>query len=161
MSCPVCPLKMTYAVVPLLNKACGSCQRHIKQMMAGFNGVVTESRPLKNTWDNSAAYREWMGQLKDCDSEPVNLKKKDSEVIQRCDIRDMRRIVGLPTFLPLEQQVFNGWIVDREKDEKLQELMGLTYSQLVHVKKIVKLRLQKQMAYYHTIKKLEKEGHNG
>jgi hypothetical protein len=158
MSCPVCPLKLTYDVAPLIHKACGSCQRQIKQMLAGFRGVMTESRPKKSIWDNTAGYEEWLSLLAEADTEKVNLRKKDDYVIQRCDLRDMKRIAGLPKFLPLEDQVYTAWINEGVKDEKIQEVLGLTYSQLFHVKKVIKIRLQKQMAYYHTIKKLDQEG---
>lgn len=158
MICPVCPLKLTYDVVPLINKACGPCQRQIKQMLAGFRGVMTETRPKKSVWNNTSGYQEWVAQLQETDSAPAKLRKKDDYVIQRCDLRDMKRIVGLPKFLPLEDQVYTAWINEGAKDERMQEVLGLTYSQLFHVKKVIKIRLQKQMAYYHEVKRLDKEG---
>jgi len=157
MSCPVCPLKMTYDVAPMINKACGSCQRQIKQMLAGFRGFMTEARPKKTVWDNTAAYQEWQSRLDALDLDPVKLRKKDDYVVQRCDLRDMKRVVGLPKFLPLEDQVYTAWINEGVKDEKIQEVLGLTYSQLFQVKRIIKIRLQKHMNYYHSIKKLEEE----
>jgi hypothetical protein len=54
--------------------------------------------------------------------------------------------------------IFTAWILEGQKDGRMQEVLGLTYSQLFQVKKVVKIKLQKQMAYYHQIKKLEKEG---
>jgi hypothetical protein len=130
-------------------------------MMAGFRGVITESRPLKHIWDNTAGYMEWVGQLEQTDADTVNLKgKKDEYVELRCDVRDMQRIVGLPKFLPLEQQVYTAWVKEGVKDEKIQEVLGLTYSQLFHVKNVIQGRLRKQMAEYQNIKRLEKEAHN-
>lgn len=161
MTCPVCPQKLTPAVYPLLNKACGACQRQIRQMMAGFNGVVVEHRKERHTWDNSEAYNVWKSELTENDLMRVNLHvKEEQEVRQRCDIRDMKRVCGMPNFLLLEKQVFTAWVLEGQKDERIQEVLGLTYSQLFHVKKVVKIRLQKQMAYYHQIQKLEKEGKN-
>jgi hypothetical protein len=157
MSCPVCPQKLTYSVAHLANKACGSCQRQIKQMLAGFRGVMTEARPQKTIWDNTVAYEEWVSKLAEADTTTVNLKKKDDYVIQRCDLRDMKRVAGLPKFLPLEDQVYTAWINEGVKDEKIQEVLGLTYSQLFQVKRIIKIRLQKQMQEYHKIKQLAKE----
>jgi hypothetical protein len=159
MQCPVCPEKLTYAVAHLVNKACGPCQRQIKQMMAGFRGVIAEARPKKTVWDNTEVFLEWQSKLDALDLDPAKLRKKDDYVIQRCDLRDMKRIVGLPKFLPLEAQVFTAWINEGRKDETIQEVLGLTYSQLFHVKKVIRVRLQKQMAYYHSIQKLEKEKH--
>lgn len=158
MTCPVCPQKLTYAVAGLFNKACGPCQRQIKQMMAGFRGVMTEARPQKTLWDNTEAYQAWVDALNAVEVEAAKLRKKDDYVIQRCDLRDMKRVVGLPKLPPLEDQVYTAWINEGVKDEKIQEVLGLTYSQLFHVKKIIKIRLQKHMAYYHEVKKLEKEG---
>lgn len=156
--CPVCPQKLTYDSIRLMRQACPSCQRQLKQMLAGFRGVMTEARPKKTLWDNSIAYEEWRASLAPSDLVHVNLRKKDEPVSQRCDIRDMKRVVGIPKFLELEKQVYTAWILDGTKDERMQEVLGLTYSQLFQVKKVVKNRLQKQMAYYHQIKKLEKEG---
>lgn len=158
MTCPLCPQKLTYDSIRLLSKACPSCEKQVKQMLAGFNGVMTTHKSPKTIWDNSIAYNEWLLSLKENDKEPVKLSKNAQYVEQRCDIRDMKRIVGIPKFLPLEEQVFTAWILDGTKDERMQEVLGLTYSQLFQIKKIVKYRLQKQMAYYHQIKKLEKEG---
>lgn len=157
MSCPVCPLKLTYEVRHLAKRACGPCQRQIKQMMAGFHGVMSEPRPQKNTWDNTEAYELWKDQLTEADVKGVSLKKKDDYVMQRCDLRDMKRIVGFPKFPTLEDQVFTAWINEGRKDEVMQEVLGLTYSQLFHVKKVVRYRLQKQMLYYKQIQQLEKE----
>lgn len=161
MTCPACPEKMTYALIGLVDKACGPCQRQIKQMMAGFRGVVSETRPNKTVWDNTVTYNAWLAQLTEADNTTVQLKKSDDYVFQRCDIRDMKRVAGLPKLLSLEDQVYTAWINEGVKDEKIQEVMGLTYSQLVHVKKIIRMRLRKQMAYYHQIKKIEKEQTNG
>jgi hypothetical protein len=158
MQCPVCPQRLTYALIQLMDKACGPCQRQLKQMQAGFRGVIQESRSKKTIWDNSSGYNEWVHQLVEQDTVRVQIKKKDDYVLQRCDTRDMKRVVGLPKFLPLEDQVFTAWINEGRKDETIQEVLGLTYSQLFHVKKVIRVRLQKQMAYYHQIKKLEKEG---
>ena len=155
--CPVCPLKLTPEVYHLFDEACSSCQKHIKQMMAGFNGVPVEHRKQKDTWDNSEAYEDWKSRLGPNDTVRATLNKKGQEVEQRCDIRDMKHVCGLPKFLELEQQVFNAWIVEGENNERMQEVLGLTYSQLNHVKTIVKIRLQKQMAEYHRIKQLEEE----
>jgi hypothetical protein len=152
MQCPVCPQKLTYAVAGLVDKACVSCQRQIKQMMAGFRGVITEARPKKTLWDNTETYQAWVDSLQETDVEKAHLRKKDDYVIQR--------VVGLPKFPSLEDQVYTAWINEGVKDEKIQEVLGLTYSQLFHVKKVIKIRLQKQMAYYHEVKKLEKEGKN-
>jgi hypothetical protein len=160
MACMLCTQKLTYENTKLIDKACGSCQRHLKQMRAGFRGVITESRPLKHIWDNTAGYMEWVGQLEQTDADTVNVKKNGEYVTQRCDVRDMKRIVGLPQFLPLELQVYTAWIVEGVKDEKIQEVLGLTYSQLFHVKNVIQKRLQKQMAEFHQVKKLEKEAHH-
>lgn len=161
MQCPACPQKMTYALIHLVDKACGPCQRQIKQMMAGFRGVVSETRPNKTIWDNTPTFNTWLAQLSDADNVSVQLKAKDDYVLLRCDVRDMKRVAGLPKFLPLEDQVYTAWINEGVKDEKIQEVLGLTYSQLFHVKKVIRMRLRKQMAYYHQIKKLEKEQSNG
>jgi len=158
MTCPVCPLKLTREVYSLLNKACPSCQRHIKQMMAGFHGLAVEHKVKRTLWDNSEAYEEWKGQLTEQDTAKVQIKNDEDYTRQRCDIRDMKRVCGLPKFLPLEEQVFTAWIAEGQKDERIQEVLGLTYSQVFQVKKVIKVRLKKQMAYYHQIKKLEKEG---
>lgn len=158
MSCPVCVLELTPDVVKLMNKACGPCQRQIKQMVAGFHGVIVEHRRPKTTWDNTAAFEDWKAQVTESDLVTVQIRKKDEYTIQRCDIRDMKRIVGFPKLLPLEDQVFTAWVLEGQKDERIQEVLGLTYSQLFAVKNVVKKRLQKQMAYYHQIKKLAKEG---
>lgn len=158
MTCPVCPLKLTPEVYHLANKACGSCQRHIRQMLAGFRGILTEPRQKPAKWDNSATYNEWLAKLDPHDADIVKINKKDDYVTQRCDLRDMRRVVGLPKFAQLEDQVFTAWVLEGAKDERMQEVLGLTYSQLVHVKRVVRNRLQKQMGYYHQVKKLEKEG---
>jgi hypothetical protein len=158
MQCPVCSLRLTYDVVKLLNKACASCQRHIRQMLAGFHGVIAEPRKEKLLWDNTDAFEDWKAHLADNDTAVVHLRKKDEYNTQRCDLRDMRKTVGLPKFLPLEEQVFTAWITEGVKDEDIQEVLGLTYSQLFAVKNVVKKRLQKQMAYFHQIQKLEKEG---
>jgi len=155
--CQVCSLKLTPEVYNLFDKACVSCQRHIKQMMAGFNGINVKHRKQKNTWDNSEAYEDWKSKLGPTDFTRAQLDKKDEYVHQRCDIRDMKRICGLPKFIDLEHQVFTAWVLDGENNERIQEVLGLTYSQLQHVKTVVKIRLQKQMAYYRTIQKLEQE----
>lgn len=141
-----------------MRQACSSCQKQLKQMLAGFRGVITETRAKKTLWDNSVAYEEWKSSLDPNDLNPVQLRKKDEPVSQRCDIRDMKRVIGVPKFKPLEKQVYTAWILDGTKDERMQEVLGLTYSQLFQVKKVVKNKLQKNMAYYHQIKKLEKEG---
>ena len=158
MQCPVCPQKLTYDAIRLMRVACGPCQRQLKQMLAGFRGVISEARSKKTLWDNTPAYEEWKASLDATDLAIVLLRKKDNEVNQRCDIRDMKRIIGMPKFLPLEKQVFTAWVLEGTKDERMQEVLGLTYSQLFQVKKIVRNRLQRQMAYYHQVKKLEKEG---
>jgi hypothetical protein len=157
MSCPVCPQKLTREVYALMNKACGPCQRQIKQMMAGFHGVMAEPRRMKTTWDNTIVFEEWKSQLTESDTAIIHLRKKDEYVEQRCDLRDMKKVVGLPKFLPLEDQVFTAWILEGVKDEKIQEVLGLTYSQLFAVKSVVKKRLQRQMAYYKQIQLLEKQ----
>lgn len=157
MTCLVCPMKLTPEVYPLLNKACPSCQRHIRQMLAGFRGVMVESKPKNTRWDNTEAYEDWKSQLTENDAVKVRLKDDAQENEQRCDIRDMKRVCGMPKFLPLEKQVFIAWILEGQKDERIQEVLGLTYSQLFHVKGVVRIRLQKQMAYYHSIKRLEDE----
>ena len=157
MSCPLCTKSLTPESVAQVHRACGPCQRQIKQMRAGFHGVLTEPRPQKSIWDNTAAYAEWVNSLEETDMATVHIRKKDEYVIQRCDLRDMKRIVGLPKFLPLEDQVYTAWINEGVKDEKIQEVLGLSYSQLVHVKKVIRVRLQKQMSYFHTIKRLSKD----
>lgn len=157
MTCPVCPQKLTRDVYPLVHKACASCQKQIKQMMAGFHGVIIEHKSLKTTWDNSAVFEDWKAHLTPNDLAIVHVRKKDEYNTQRCDLRDMKHFVGLPKFLPLEDQVFTAWVLEGVKDEKIQEVLGLTYSQLFAVKTIVKKRLQKQMSYYHQIKKLSQE----
>lgn len=159
MSCPVCSQKLTRDVYPLLNKACGSCQKQIKNMMAGFHGIIAEPKRIKTVWDNTVAYEDWQAHLTVSDTATIHVRKKDEYTIQRCDLRDMKRVIGLPKFLPLEKQVFTAWILEGVKDEKMQEVLGLTYSQLFAVKNVVKKRLQKNMAYYHQIQKLEKEKH--
>jgi hypothetical protein len=161
MSCPVCPQKLTREVYSLVNKACGPCQKQIKQMMAGFHGVIAEPRRLKTTWDNTSAFEEWKAHLTSSDVAVVHLRKKDDYTTQRCDLRDMKKSVGLPKFLPLEAQVFTAWILEGQKDERIQEVLGLTYSQLFAVKSVVKKKLQKQMAYYKQVQKLAKETDNG
>lgn len=158
MTCPVCPEKMTYALIDVIHKACGPCQRQFKQMLGGFRGVPQVPKKKTSRWNNTVAYDEWRSQIVEGDLFRVAIDAKAEQVEQRCDIRDMKRVCGLPKFLPLERQVFTAWIVDGLKDERIQEVLGLNYSQLVHIKKVVKIRLQKQMAYYHEIKKLEKEG---
>lgn len=158
MSCPLCTQKITYQNVGLVDNTCGPCERQLKQLVAGFRGVISEAKPVKATWNNTPAYQDWVSQLTDADKEPVRLIKKGEYVDLRCDIRDMKRICGLPKFLALEKQVFTAWILEGTKDEKMQELLGLTYSQLIHIKKVVQSRLQKQMAYYLQIKQLEREG---
>ena len=157
MACPACPEKLTYKSARLLDKACGPCQRQIRQLMAGFHGVVAEARPQKIVWDNTEVYQEWLNKLTTSETGAVHLKKKDDYVIQRCDLRDMKRVVGLPKFLPLEDQVYTAWVNEGVKDEKIQEVLGLTYSQLFQIKKVIRIRLQKQMAYYRQVKQLEKE----
>ena len=158
MSCPVCPMKLTSAVYDLVDQACGPCQRHIRQMMAGFHGVIVESKPQRSLWNNTVAYEEWKSQLTENDLARVRIKVDDNYVAQRCDIRDMKRVAGMPKFLPLEEQVFTAWIMEGQKDERIQEVLGLTYSQVFRVKAVIRIRLQKQMAYYREIKKLEQEG---
>jgi hypothetical protein len=103
---------------------------------------------------------EWVGNLEETDADVVNFKKKGEYVEQRCDIRDMKKIIGLPTFLPLEQQVYTAWIGEGVKDEKIQEVLGLTYSQLFHIKTVIRNRLQRKMSEFQTVKKLEKEAHS-
>jgi hypothetical protein len=158
--CPVCTMKLTPEVYTLLSKACGPCGRQIKQMMSGFRGVTSEPQKVKLTWDNTAAFEEWKAQLTSSDLDSVPIRKKDEYTQLACDVRDMKLTVGLPTWLPLEEQVYTGWICETAKDERLQELLGLTYSQLLAVKTVVKNRLQKHMNYYRHIKDLA-EGNNG
>jgi hypothetical protein len=69
----------------------------------------------------------------------------------------MRSEVGLPSFAPLESQVFTAWIEEGVRDDKIQEVLGLTYRQLSHVKAVVRIKLKKQMAYFLTVKKLSKD----
>lgn len=157
MSCVLCPQTLTYSLISEMHKGCASCQKQLKQMLAGFRGVMLQTRPKKTLWNNTAGYTEWLDKLEETDGDTVNLRKKDDYVIQRCDLRDMKKIVGLPKFLPLEDQVFTAWINEGVKDEKIQEVLGLNYSQLFHVKTVIRRRLQKQMAYYHQVKKLAKE----
>ncbi|SRR5260221_460187 len=157
MSCSVCSQKLTYEVCYNAKNACNSCQKQINQMLAGFRGIMTEAHPQKHLWDNTEAYEEWVNKLDPADTAKVHLKKKDDYVIQKCDLRDMKRIVGLPKWLPLEDQVYTAWVNEGRKDETIQEVLGLTYSQLFQVKKVIKIRLQKQMSYYHSVKKLEEE----
>lgn len=158
MSCPLCTQKLTRSLYPLIGKACGPCHRQLTQMMAGFHGIITESRPQKTVWDNTTAYQEWLTKLDPTDTAKVGLSKKDDYIIQRCDLRDMKRVVGLPKWLPLEDQVYTAWVNEGQKDARIQEVLGLTYSQLFHVKKVIQVRLKKQMLYFRQIKKLEKEG---
>jgi hypothetical protein len=127
-------------------------------MQAGFNGVTPEPQKIKETWDNTSAFEEWKAQLLPSDSDSVSLRKKDAYTVMACDVRDMKLTVGLPTWLPLEEQVYTGWICEVAKDERLQELLGLTYSQLLAVKAVVKKRLQKQMNLYRHIKDLADGG---
>lgn len=155
MTCPVCPEKLTYKLIPLIDQACGPCQRHLKQMLAGFHGLTQEHRQKRTLWDNTSAYEEWKDQLLVNDDVKVRIKDTAEYTEQVCDIRDMKRVCGMPKFLSLEKQVFTAWILEGQKDERIQEVMGLNYSQLFHIKKVIKIRLQKQMAYYHQIKKLE------
>lgn len=161
MSCPACPQKMTYALISLVDKACGACQRQIRQMLAGFRGIVTEARPKRIVWDNTPAFNAWQAQLTDADKVNVQIKSTDDYAPMRCDIRDMKLVVGLPKFLSLEDQIYTAWMNEGVKDEKIQEVLGLTYSQLVHVKKVIRMRLRKQMAFYHQVQKTEKEDNNG
>ena len=158
LGCPICPQPLSYALIDVIDQACGPCRQHITQMWAGFRGVTPQPVKKVYKWDNSAAYEEWKGQLTAQDEVPTQLKKSDNEVFLYCDIRDMKRVCGYPKFLELEKQVFTSWILEGQKDERSQEVLGLTYSQLTHLKKVVKFRLQKQMAYYRQIQKLEREG---
>lgn len=157
MTCPICPQKLTYQLIPLMHTACGPCQRHLKQMLAGFHGVIHEQRQKRVLWNNTGAYEDWKAQLTANDDIKVRIKDNAEYTEQVCDIRDMKRVCGIPKFLSLEKQVFTAWILEGQKDERIQEVMGLSYSQLIHIKKVVKIRLQKQMAYYHQIKKLEEQ----
>lgn len=161
MVCPVCPEKLTYQLIPLMDQACGPCQRQLRQLLSGFHGLAKEARPKKELWDNSNAYEDWKSSLTVNDDVTVRIKDDADYTDQRCDIRDMKRVCGLPKFLPLEKQVFTAWILEGQKDERIQELLGLKYSQVFHVKKVIKVRLQKQMAYYFQIKKMAKESSNG
>lgn len=156
MTCRLCTEKLSPANYSKLGRACASCHRHYTQMRSGFKGVRPEPKDDTELWDNSAAYDEWVLSLgSDSGSEQVALPTKEEYTKQRCDIRDMRGEVGLPKFAPLESQVYTAWVEEGVKDEKMQEVLGLTYRQLQHVKSVVRTKLRKQMAYFKTIKKLE------
>ena len=117
MVCPVCPLKLTREVYELESKACGPCRKQIRQMKAGFHGVDPQPQAVKETWNNTAAFEEWKAHWTESDLAVVHMRKKDDYLQQACDIRDMKRIVGLPKWLPLEEQVYIGWIEETQKDE--------------------------------------------
>lgn len=155
MSCKLCFEKLDYSLVSKIGRACASCRKQYTHMMAGFHGVVPEKKSERELWDNSESYQDWVTNLGEADpAERVPLKKEDYTQ-QRCDTRDMRRLVGLPEFKSLEGQVYTAWIEEGTKDERMQEVLGLTYDQLQHVKSIVRIKLRKQMAFYFEIKQLE------
>lgn len=156
MACKLCKSSITYHNLPFLRGACGSCKKQYEQLRAGFKGVQAETKEKVAHWDNSEAYESWAQGLEenDLDTVPVSSKKEYTE--QRCDVRDMKREAGLPKFADLERQVYVAWIDEGVRDEKIQQVLGLTYNQLQHVKRVVRVRLRKQMAYYQAIKKLAK-----
>ena len=157
MSCSVCPMKLTREVYAFEKQACGSCRKQIRQMQAGFHGVTPEPQKVKETWNNTEAFLDWQSNVTIEDLTPVHIRKKDAYTVMACDVRDMKQIVGLPTWLPLEAQVYEAWVMEGRKDEIIQEVLGLTYSQLLAVKNVVKKRLQKHMNYYRHIKNLAEE----
>jgi hypothetical protein len=158
MKCKYCDLKLTLDNYPKPNRACAACRRHYEQLKAGFKGVKPELKDETEIWDNSTAYEEWISVLEDSDiPEKVVLNSNGTYTEQRCDVRDMRTEVGLPKFKPLESQVYTAWVEEGVKDNKMQEVLGLTHRQLAHVKSVVKVKLKKQMAYYLTVKKLNKD----
>jgi hypothetical protein len=127
-------------------------------MSAGMKGLKPEQKKDDTTWDNTAAYEEWVQKIGDeAIVEQVKLKSTKDYVDQRCDIRDMRSEVGLPKFEPLESQVFTAWIEEGVKDDKMAEVLGLSLGQVRHVMAVVRMRLKKQMAYYQEVKKLTLE----
>src|SRR5271165_4007430 len=110
MACKLCSETMEYSKAYNLSGACESCKRQYKQMLSGFRGVVYEPKDKTTHWDNSEAYEEWKQSLADEDTaNRVVLKSNDEYTKQRCDIRDMKHVIGLPKFLPLESQVFIAW----------------------------------------------------
>jgi hypothetical protein len=154
MSCKLCFEKLSFAHVDKIGRACASCRRHYLQMQAGFKGVRPEPKDETELWDNSSVYESWANSLS-AENERVQLDTKEEYVQQRCDTRDMRAVVGLPEFAPLESQVYTAWIEEGVKDGKIQEVLGLNYDQLSHVKRVIRVKLQKQMAYFKTVKRLE------
>jgi len=163
MSCKFCSEKLDSSNLSKVSRACAPCKKQYDQMRAGFRGVVYEPKVKTEKWDNSEAYDEWIQSIGDDGTDVVSVKSKDEYTEQRCDVRDMRNTVGLPKFFPLENQVYTAWIEDGVKDEKMQEVLGLTYNQLQHVKRMVRMRLRKQMSCFQVVKKLsvEAEGKNG
>lgn len=156
MSCKLCPVKIEWAHIAEIGKACPSCRKQYVQMLAGFKGILPTTKEEKELWDNSEAYNEWVGKLEATDADHhISIRSKDEYVKQRIDVREMRNVVGLPPFESLEKQVFTAWIEEGVKDERMQEVLGLTYRQLTHVKSVVRARLRKQMAFYHQVQKLE------
>lgn len=156
MSCKLCAEKLSPINFSKLNRACASCRRHYTQMQAGFKGVKLEAKDSTELWDNSEAYNEWVSSLGSAEEiDQVSVSSKEEYTQQRCDIRDMRGDVGLPKFAPLESQVYTAWVEEGVKDEKMQEVLGLTYRQLQHVKAVVRMKLRKQMNYFKTVQKLE------
>jgi hypothetical protein len=158
MGCKYCSSRLTYENLYKLKGACSACHRHYEQLRAGFKGVKPEPKDETVRWDNSSAYEEWLNSLNDpALAEKIAVDSKGTYTEQRCDIRDMRSDVGLPKFEPLEGQVFTAWIEEGVKDNKMQEVLGLNYRQLSHVKAVVRIKLKKQMAYYLTVKRLSKD----
>jgi len=155
MQCKYCVTKLTLYDAFRLKGACPACRRHYEQLRAGYKGFKPEPKDETVRWDNSAVYDEWLSSLEE--AKPIVISNKGEYTEQRCDIRDMRTDVGLPKFAPLESQVYTAWIEEGVKDGKMQEVLGLTYKQLSHVKSVVRLKLKNQMVYFKTVKRLETE----
>jgi len=153
MSCKLCSEPLSYANFSRLSRACTHCHRHYEQMRAGFRGYRPEPKKKDNLWDNSSAYEEWLQVAPPI--EQVRLFAKEEYAKQRCDIRDMRGDVGLPKFEPLESQVYNAWIEEGVKVDKMAEVLGLSTTQIRHIMSVVRMKLRKQMAYFQEVQKLE------
>lgn len=157
MSCKLCTEKLSPSNFFKLRGACGPCRKNYEQMRAGFRGVVYEQQEKVSTWDNSEAYNEWVGSLGTESTDQVSVKSNEEHTKQRCDVRDMRGVVGMPKFHPLEAQVYTAWVEEGVKDDKMKEVLGLTYAQIQHVKSVVRMRLRKQMSFFKAVQKVDDE----
>lgn len=153
MPCNLCTEPLSYANLSRLSRACPPCCRHYEQMNAGFKGYRPEPMKKCDLWDNSSAYEEWL-QVAPL-IEQVRLHAPEEYAKQRCDIRDMRGDVGLPKLEPLESQVYNAWIEEGVKIDKMAEVLGLTTTQIRRIMSVVRMKLKQQMGYFKAIQKLE------